>query len=204
MLDISKEMRDYSISPMPVTDFLDKFFPKNLLQTPCGVKAFKERCFAQFISHTCEVEANHLWVSWYDHHPKLIIGIHWMLQVNTATPFATSLEFINLSTHTDCSEQSNLSSNIKPDISMYAKGSQHWGLTDISCAELMIEFKWNKSDDPFCNLYILPNHNHKWSFLCPSKACADTLGQITLYIAAQLGSQFCTCIYSILVVKDLA
>jgi hypothetical protein len=67
----------------------------------------------------------------------------------------------------------------------------------------MIEFKWNTSDDPFCDPYI-PAGDNKRSILCPGKACADMLGQITLYAAAQLGSQFCTCIYSILIIKDSA
>jgi hypothetical protein len=67
----------------------------------------------------------------------------------------------------------------------------------------MIEFKWNASDDPFCDPYI-PAGDNKQSILHPGKACADTVGQITLYAAAQLGSQFHTCIYSILIVKDSA
>ena len=43
-------------------------------------------------------------------------------------------------------------------------------------------------------------------FLRNSKACADTIGQITSYATAQLGSQFqfCTCIYSVLIIKDYA
>ncbi|KAF8220425.1 hypothetical protein L208DRAFT_1118031, partial [Tricholoma matsutake] len=36
------------------------------------------------------------------------------------------------------------------------------------------------------------------------KAAKDTLGQITAYAAAQLGSQFHTHIYSVLIIKDTA
>ena len=69
---------------------------------------------------------------------------------------------------------------------------------------MLIEFKWNASDDPFCDPYPLPDSNNHQLFLHQGKACSDTLGQITSYAAAQLGSQFRTCIYSILIIKDKA
>jgi hypothetical protein len=55
--------------------------------------------------------------------------------------------------------QSDFSFDIKPDICVYAKDSQRRGLTDIAHTELMIEFKWNASDDPFCDPYIPAGDN---------------------------------------------
>ena len=86
---------------------------------------------------------------------------------------------------------------------MYTKGGQCQGPTDVTHIELIIEFKWNLADDPFCDPYILSGAEHT-TILHEGKTCADTFGQITLYAAAQLGSQFCTCIYSVLIVKDKA
>ena len=42
------------------------------------------------------------------------------------------------------------------------------------------------------------------SFLKDTKKATDTLGQITSYAAIQLGSQFHTHIFSVLIVRDLA
>jgi len=105
---------------------------------------------------------------------------------------------ISSSAQIDCSKQSDFSFNIR-----YAKDSQRRGLTDIAHAELMIEFKQNTSDNSFCDPYILASDNER-SILREGKACGDTLGKITSYAAAQLGSQFRTCVYLILIVKDSA
>ena len=74
---------------------------------------------------------------------------------------------------------------------------------------MFVEFKWKSSDDPFRDVYDVEHPHDKdgktvKSFLCNTKAAKDTLGQITAYAAAQLGSQFCTHIYSVLIIKDTA
>jgi hypothetical protein len=74
-------------------------------------------------------------------------------------------------------------------------------MTDSSLAEIFIEFKWQTSDNPFCHV---PQPSNTSPFLRPSKAARDTLGQITSYAVAQLGSQFRTHLYSVFVVKDIA
>lgn len=75
-------------------------------------------------------------------------------------------------------------------------------ITDSSLAEIFIEFKWQPSDDPFCDVTDHPKLPK--SFLRQSNAARDTLGQITSYAAAQLGSQFLTHLYSVFIVKDKA
>ena len=65
------------------------------------------------------------------------------------------------------------------------------------------------NDSPFYEVYDVAHLNGKASktvksFLCNTKAAKDTLGQITAYAAAQFGAQFCTHIYSILIVKGTA
>ena len=80
---------------------------------------------------------------------------------------------------------------------------------DSSKVEMFLEFKWKSGDDPFHDVYDIEYPHDKdgktvKSFLCDTKAAKDTLGQITAYAAAQLGSQFRTHIYSVLIVKDTA
>ena len=117
-----------------------------------------------------------------------------MLQIEATALFAPSLDFVDLPAHMDCSGQSAFSFNIKPDICIYTPNSQWQGLTDVTHIEFVIKFKWQSSDDPFCDLYK-PSEDDDPTILCEGKLFADTLGQITLYAAAQLGSQFCTCVY---------
>jgi hypothetical protein len=161
MSDMGKEMSGYIVGPMPATNFMYEFFPKSPLQTSRQAKTFKRGCFADVVSCTSEIEAYNPFVSFLDMITifRLIIVIHWMLQVKAATPFATSLEFVNSSAQIDRSKQSDFSFEIKPDICVYAKDSQRRGLTDIAHTELMIEFKWNASDDPFCDPYIPAGDN---------------------------------------------
>jgi hypothetical protein len=126
-----------------------------------------------------------------------------MLQIKSTAQFAPSLEFVNSSTHVDLSGQSKFSFDIKPDVCVYTQEGQCQGPTDVTHVELIIKFKWHLANDPFCDLYILSGAEHT-TILHKGKTCADILGQIILYLAAQLGSQFCTCIYSVLIVKDKA
>lgn len=128
-----------------------------------------------------------------------------MSQIKAASPFTHKLEFVNSSAHKDCSCQSKFSFNIKPDICVYKDESNHRGPTDIARAELAIEFKWATNDDPFGPPTLTGEGKKKaCSFLHNSKPGVDTAGQITSYAAAQLGSQFCVCVYSILIVQSCA
>lgn len=84
-------------------------------------------------------------------------------------------------------------------------------MTDSYKAEMFIEFKWNADDDPFgevhdvvCQCINCAGENTVKSFHHDTKLGNDTLGQITAYAAAVLGSQFRTHIYSVLIVKDTA
>jgi hypothetical protein len=65
-------------------------------------------------------------------------------------------------------------------------------VTDSSQVEVFIEFKWKLNNDPFCDVYDMkhPDKDGKTikSFLHDTKAAKDTLGHITAYAAAQLGS----------------
>jgi hypothetical protein len=120
------------------------------------------------------------------------------MQIKTATNYIPGLKFKNSSKHVDCSRQSDFSFEIKPDICVY-EGDKHRGPTDVAYVDIIIEFKWHTCDDPFDE----PD-SAQTTFLRNTAAARDTTGQITAYAAAQLGSQFRTCVYSILIVRDCA
>jgi len=69
---------------------------------------------------------------------------------------------------------------------------------DSSLAEIFIEFKWNTDDDPFHG-----DDNHTSLLRCIRKA-DDNLGQITSYIAAQLGAQFRMHAYFVFIMRGTA
>ena len=78
-------------------------------------------------------------------------------------------------------------------------------MTDSAKVEIFIEFKWKYDHDPFRAPYTIQHENSNiLTFLRNTNAGDDTLGQITAYAAAQLGSQFRTHAYSVLIVRDTA
>jgi hypothetical protein len=112
---------------------------------------------------------------------------------------------VNSSTSVDCNPHSDFPFKIKPDVSVYCADSDPDVLTDTSLAEIFIEFKWSPADDPFCDVCNIQCGNQTaTTFLRGSKLGDDTLGQITFYASAQLGSQFRTHIYSVFIVRTKA
>ena len=117
---------------------------------------------------------------------------------------------VNCSSSLDHNPNTDFTFAIKPDVAVYQASVDPDVRTDSSLAELFIEFKWCNEDDPFCDPYYVTADGKtgksflKKSFLKDTKKATDTLGQITSYAAIQLGSQFRTHIFSVLIVRDLA
>ncbi|KAG1894227.1 uncharacterized protein F5891DRAFT_1195511 [Suillus fuscotomentosus] len=108
--------------------------------------------------------------------------------INAIKPFAPQLSFVD--THIF---------NIKPDICVYPDGcapSSH--NCNVSTTEIIVKFKWSYSHDAFCNPSGVD------SIVSKMNRGMDTLGQITSYAAAQLGTQFRTHTFSLLIVHDHA
>jgi hypothetical protein len=72
--------------------------------------------------------------------------------------------------------------------------------TNSALAEMFFEFKGSTDDDPFRTSIGDDQNIVKDS----SKTAVDTLGQITAYAAAHLGSQFRTHIYSVFIIRNNA
>ena len=57
MTDMGNKMRDDIIEPMPITEFLDEFFPKQPIDTTFKDPPFKKGCFEKVISGSSEPQA---------------------------------------------------------------------------------------------------------------------------------------------------
>ena len=134
-----------------------------------------------------------------------------LFKIEATKRFTPGLEVVDSSQFGDRNPQLEFPFKIKPDVSVYCGDPTlpHPLLTDSSLAEIFIEFKWQTFDDPFCPLYdtkrsCSPTDGVHKSFLRETQGGSDTLGQITSYAAAQLGSQFRTHLYSVFIVKGTA
>lgn len=129
-----------------------------------------------------------------------------MFKIKTTQKFTLNLKLVNSSAFPDCNPRCNFPWKIKPDVSIYPPDVPD-AKTNSAIAEIFAEFKWNSTDNPFCDPITITcpscNRQHQ-SFVRNTNAALDTLGQITSYAAAQLGAQFRTHAYSILIVKDSA
>jgi hypothetical protein len=121
-------------------------------------------------------------------------------------PFAPGLHFVDSHSQQDTQNCSAFTFQIKPDVCVYSK-SPHSGAPpkgcDASKLDIHIEFKWDAGHDPFCTPYSMPPSSAQ-CFLRDTNKANDTLGQITAYTAAQVGSQYRTHAFSVLIVRDTA
>jgi Fungal protein kinase len=125
-------------------------------------------------------------------------------KVLSSQEFAPHLTFVNSSNSVDCNPCLDFPFKVKPDVSVYSNDLFPGEVTDSAKVELFIEFKWKYDHDPFRAPHTTQHNPNIFTFLRNTNTGNDTLGQITAYAAAQLGSQFRTHAYSVLIVKDTA
>ncbi|KAG0697706.1 hypothetical protein DFH29DRAFT_811311 [Suillus ampliporus] len=119
------------------------------------------------------------------------------LQIDAIQPFAPQLSFVNTSKHADMKNCSSFTFNVKLDICVYANGTSHG--CDISKSEVIIEFKWSDVHDAFSK-----HPGVDKPIVSQTDNGFDTLGQITSYAVAQLGAQYHTHAFSVLIVRNRA
>jgi hypothetical protein len=110
-------------------------------------------------------------------------------------PFCPALELVD--THAHQAATSFHDKIIKPDVMIYSRDCPRIGTSDIRKAEILCEFKFYPSDDPFRDDGFL-------SFEHDTAAARDTLGQITLYATAHMSARFVTYVFFILVFLSYA
>ncbi|KAG1893158.1 uncharacterized protein F5891DRAFT_963450 [Suillus fuscotomentosus] len=171
---MGKEMKGYFVGPMPVRDFLQEFLPTS--QIPDYDPSSFTSAFA-------------------------VGTFNDTISINAITPFAPQLSFVDTHKYEDmknCSKLNSMVFNIKSDVCMYPDGCKPSSPNcDVSATEIIIEFKWSPSHDAF-------RHPGADSLVSQTEKGMDTLGQITSYTAAQLGTQFRTHVFSVLIVRDCA
>ncbi|KAG2355560.1 hypothetical protein BDR07DRAFT_1302995, partial [Suillus spraguei] len=99
----------------------------------------------------------------------------------------------------NCSKINSTVFNVKLDVCVYPDGHEpSLPNSDVSTTEVIIEFKWSYSHDAFCEPSGVD------SVVSQMEKGMDTLGQRMSHTAAQLGSQFHTHAFSVLIVHDCA
>ncbi|KAG1831161.1 hypothetical protein DFJ58DRAFT_848314 [Suillus subalutaceus] len=182
---MGKEMKGYFVGPMPAGDFLQEFLPTSQIpdyDPSSFTSAFAVGAFNRTVSVRNEEHA-------------------YTPFINAIKPFAPQLSFVDTHKYEDTKNCSKLNSkvfNIKPDVCVYPDGCEPSSPNcDVSTTEIIIEFKWSPSHDAFRQ----PGAD---SLVSQTEKGMDTLGQITSYTAAQLGTQFRTHVFSVLIVRDRA
>lgn len=114
-------------------------------------------------------------------------------------PFCPELRLVDSHSTPDTKNCGAFTYQIKPDLCVYSDTSSTG--CDSSTVEMTVEFKWDPGHDAFTRPYITPNQS---MFISDNNTALSTLGQITAYASAQLGSQFRTHCFSVLVVCEIA
>ncbi|TFK62780.1 hypothetical protein BDN72DRAFT_375843 [Pluteus cervinus] len=165
------EIANHIVGPMKADEFLDTFMPGSQTISP------SPDTFAGVTKATREDEMYGPWVS-----------------VLTST---CGNKIVHRDTHNDrISDQDGCS--FGPDVTTYPHGGPHKipDKCDLSRAEVLHEFKFDPSVDPF--------DDESEGFERVTDAAKETLGQITLSAIAHLGMQFRTHVFSVLVFPKYA
>ncbi|KAG2059227.1 hypothetical protein BDR06DRAFT_1003836 [Suillus hirtellus] len=175
---MGNEMKDYVVGPMPAKEFLQEFLLTSQIphyDALSFTSAFTTGTFSSTVSAADEQRA-------------------YAPFINTMKSFAPQLSFIDSHNHADKVNCSSFIFSVKPDVCVYADTTSRG--TNISMAEIIIEFKWGYCHDTF--------HEVGDSIISPTNNGMDMLGQITSYAAAQLGAQYCSHAFSVLIMHDCA
>ncbi|GJJ09164.1 hypothetical protein Clacol_003386 [Clathrus columnatus] len=168
--NMASEISKYVVGPMPVSEFLNKFLrpetAPNEQKSKTPVPNDTIKGIQTYISSNS--------------------GNRYQALVNALQPICSNFEFRDTNRERVKTFQGY---RIAPDVCVFNRGSDD---VDITQAEIMMELKSDKTDDPFAD-------ESKVSFVKESIAGRETLGQTTVYAAAHQASQFRTHAFSVLV-----
>jgi hypothetical protein len=119
-------------------------------------------------------------------------------KIDAANKLASDLKFVNTSDNPDTACQ-----GLKPDVGVYRTSCTPNRITDFSKMEFWVEFKYNPDHDAFRDTTewngTLDGSDEFSHFEHTSQQSRLTRGQIASYAAAQLGTQFRTHVFSLLI-----
>ncbi|KAG2738942.1 hypothetical protein P692DRAFT_20882176, partial [Suillus brevipes Sb2] len=179
---MGNEIRGYLVGPMPAEEFLEEFLSPTTIPDYQPLTSFSEGAFDSTVSAAQETSAYNPFI-------------------NTMESFAPGLSFIDTHSNADKINCKAFSFQIKPDVCVYADGipRDRQSSCDISTTEVVVEFKCEPHHNPF---YTPADGSSR--FISETDKAMDTLGQITSYAAAQLGAQYRTHAFSVLIVCEQA
>jgi len=193
---LTEKVKKYLVGPMPPEEFLKTFFPLDKISQETEAEVFKVGCYKDTVQAVKERLAYGPFVSPLNGRPQPALTIRLDFKIKTTETFMPGFSAVDSSNYPDCHQSSKFPFKVKPDISVYASCKPSYP-TELVSVEIFIEFKWNNTNDPFCD-------DTQETFTHPSKNADDTLGQITSYVVLHLATQFRTHIYSILIIRCLA
>jgi hypothetical protein len=195
---MAAEIKGYLLSPMPADQFLNDFFSTGDLPGLDEVPISNPGCYKTTVDAGKEMSTYDPFVSPSQESFTMYPSLALMFILRSWQPRPSLLaSYLSTRLHPPTvTPQLGFPFKIKPDVSFYSAASDPFAITDSPFTEIFVEFKWNQVDNPFCNVRNIECLNCTIgtvkSFLRETKTADDTLGQITLYAAAQLGSQFRT------------
>ncbi|KAG1774991.1 hypothetical protein EV702DRAFT_1199840 [Suillus placidus] len=179
---MGKEIQDYIIGSMLVKNFIDKFLPN---PGDNDILDFTSRFASASGSDVFNLRSIQKEQDAYQPF------------INSMQEFTPQLLFVNTSKNADTKNCTSFTFNVMPDVCIYADGTSDG--CDISKVEVHIKFKWNDASDTFTR-----HPGVDKPIVSQTDKGFDTLGQITTYAAAQLSVQYCTHIFSVLIIHNRA
>ncbi|KAG6875360.1 hypothetical protein C0992_004098 [Termitomyces sp. T32_za158] len=177
---VSREMAGFFLGPMPVQEFLDRFLPR---KPGLGTQSRDPK-------HFSTVPINRTETAMYDPFIKCLQGL------------IPGFKVINTGSHSD--QNSDPQRKIKPDPTMYKKSvDTSSGKTQFDKAELNIEFKREKSWEPFVDERN-PNSKDPHPFESKTKQGRHTRAQLTDYMAEVFSRQHRIFGFSVFICGDMA
>ena len=124
-------------------------------------------------------------------------------QINTIQPHLKMLYICDTSCSLD-KAATNHHISCSPDCTVYNEVYNHITHTDSTISNLYVKFKGKAEDDTFLTNFSGKQPSTLNSLMSKMAKGASTASQITTYMALQLDSQYCTHVFSVLIVRDYA
>ena len=123
--------------------------------------------------------------------------------INTIQPHLKMLYICDTSCSLD-KAATNHHISCSPDCTVYDEVYNHITHTDSTISNLYVKVKGKAEDDTFLTNFLGKQPSTLNPLMSKTAKGASTASQITTYMALQLDSQYCTHVFSVLIVRDYA
>jgi hypothetical protein len=201
---VAEGIEHFLVGPMPAHDFLSTFFPGRV-----SPPTFKDGIFSEVVRTLRQKSKQE--TSMYKPFVSLYSSSSWQkltreYQCEAVQPHVRSLVIRDTSSQS-VEPGTKYNFTIQPDCTVYSKENENVIGTNSGSrvAEFFIEFKYTSGDDPFVDTPPPPPPHKGPSFIKESSPAARALiGRIGTYVAVQLGLQYRTHAFFVLIIGDYA